>query len=133
MRGRTDRQAEMLLGVDVEEFIPANHPIRRIRRNGRPMYREQHGRPCQTNRRAFMAEKLDSQIEDIFCAIQLPDSTLCQIADRATRNNAKGAVSLLESRRRLARAYGDGAYPYDEVLGRLKVELDTLIAERAGA
>ena len=32
MRGRTDRQAEMLLGVDVEEFIPANHPIRRIRR-----------------------------------------------------------------------------------------------------
>ncbi|MXY88458.1 MAG: (E)-4-hydroxy-3-methylbut-2-enyl-diphosphate synthase [Dehalococcoidia bacterium] len=26
-----------------------------------------------------------------------------------------------------------GAYPYDEVLGRLKVELDTLIAEKAGA
>ena len=26
-----------------------------------------------------------------------------------------------------------GAYPYDEVLGRLKTELDTLIAERAGA
>lgn len=32
MRGRTERQAEMLLGVTVEEFIPANHPIRRIRR-----------------------------------------------------------------------------------------------------
>lgn len=31
MRGRTERQAEMLLGVSVEEFIPANHPIRRIR------------------------------------------------------------------------------------------------------
>ena len=26
-----------------------------------------------------------------------------------------------------------GAYPYNEVLGRLKTELDTLIAERAGA
>ena len=32
MRGRTERQAEMLLGVTVEEFIPANHPIRRIRK-----------------------------------------------------------------------------------------------------
>jgi transposase len=31
MRGRTERQSEMLLGVDVEEFIPTNHPIRRIR------------------------------------------------------------------------------------------------------
>jgi transposase len=31
MRGRTERQGEMLLGVSVEEFIPANHPIRRIR------------------------------------------------------------------------------------------------------
>jgi len=31
MRGRTERQSEMLLGVTVEEFIPANHPIRRIR------------------------------------------------------------------------------------------------------
>ena len=95
-------------------------------RNGRPMYREQHGRPCQTNRRAFMAEKLDSQVEDIFRAIQLPDSTLCQIADRATRNNAKGAVSLLESRRRLARAYGDGAFTereYDARLAALDAEI----------
>lgn len=31
MRGRTERQGEMLLGVTVEEFIPASHPIRRIR------------------------------------------------------------------------------------------------------
>src|SRR3974377_1097221 len=31
MRGRTERQGEMLLGVSVEEFIPSNHPIRRIR------------------------------------------------------------------------------------------------------
>jgi transposase len=31
MRGRTERQGEMLLGVSVEEFVPAHHPIRRIR------------------------------------------------------------------------------------------------------
>lgn len=31
MRGRTERQGEMLLGVSVEEFIPQSHPIRRIR------------------------------------------------------------------------------------------------------
>lgn len=31
MRGRTERQATMLLGVSTEEFIPADHPIRRIR------------------------------------------------------------------------------------------------------
>ena len=75
---------------------------------------------------SFMAEKLDSQIEDIFRAIQLPDSTLCQIADRATRNNAKGAVSLLERRRRLARAYGDGAFTereYDARLASLGAEI----------
>jgi len=31
MRGRTERQATMLFGVSTEDFIPANHPIRRIR------------------------------------------------------------------------------------------------------
>ena len=31
MRGRTERQGEMLLGVSVEEFIPKNHSIRKIR------------------------------------------------------------------------------------------------------
>lgn len=31
MRGRTERQAPMLLGVSTEEFIPKDHPIRRIR------------------------------------------------------------------------------------------------------
>lgn len=31
MRGRTERQATMLLGVSTEDFIPADHPIRRIR------------------------------------------------------------------------------------------------------
>jgi transposase len=31
MRGRTERQASMLLGVTVEDFIPKDHPIRRIR------------------------------------------------------------------------------------------------------
>lgn len=31
MRGRTERQAPMLLGVSPEDFIPSNHPIRRIR------------------------------------------------------------------------------------------------------
>lgn len=31
MRGRLERQVPMLLGVTTEDFIPANHPIRRIR------------------------------------------------------------------------------------------------------
>lgn len=31
MRGRTERQGEMLLGVSVEDFIPQSHPIRKIR------------------------------------------------------------------------------------------------------
>ena len=31
MRGPAERQAKMLLGVTSEDFIPANHPIRRIR------------------------------------------------------------------------------------------------------
>ena len=31
MRGRNERQAEMLLGVTAEDLVPATHPIRRIR------------------------------------------------------------------------------------------------------
>jgi len=31
MRGQTERQAMMLVGVTTEDFIPADHPIRRIR------------------------------------------------------------------------------------------------------
>ena len=32
MRGPADRQAKMLLGVTTEDFIPSDHPIRRVRR-----------------------------------------------------------------------------------------------------
>jgi transposase len=31
MRGTAERQAKMLFGVTTEDFIPANHPIRRVR------------------------------------------------------------------------------------------------------
>lgn len=31
MRGRTERQTKMLMGVTTEDFIPASHPIRRVR------------------------------------------------------------------------------------------------------
>src|SRR5215207_3496097 len=31
MRGRTERQAEMLFGVTADELVPENHPLRRIR------------------------------------------------------------------------------------------------------
>lgn len=31
MRGPVERQAEMLMGVTTEDFIPADHPIRRVR------------------------------------------------------------------------------------------------------
>ena len=31
MRGRLDRQAKMPFGVTTEDFVPPNHPIRRIR------------------------------------------------------------------------------------------------------
>ena len=32
MRGRVERQAKMLMGVTTEDFIPASHPIRRVRK-----------------------------------------------------------------------------------------------------
>lgn len=31
MRGRVERQAKMLFGVTTDDFVPANHPIRRVR------------------------------------------------------------------------------------------------------
>ena len=31
MRGPVERQAKMLMGVTVEDFIPSGHPIRRVR------------------------------------------------------------------------------------------------------
>jgi len=32
MRGSTDRQVQMLLGATTEQLVPADQPIRRIRR-----------------------------------------------------------------------------------------------------
>ena len=51
MRGRTERQAVMLLGVTAEDFIPADHPIRRVRRLIDPML-----------------ERLSPQLTDLYAA-----------------------------------------------------------------
>ena len=32
MRGSTDRQVQMLPGVTTDQLVPADHPIRRVRR-----------------------------------------------------------------------------------------------------
>ena len=57
------------------------------------MYRERHGWPCDTNRRALVAPPIDAQVADIFRSIELRPDWLEEIARIAgTGGNGGGAL-----------------------------------------
>ncbi|GMU39445.1 MAG: recombinase [Chloroflexota bacterium] len=87
---------------------------------GTPMYRERHGRPCRTNRRAFVAPPVDRQVGTVFGAIRLRNDWRERIVKRAARHrDGPSAEKLLEQRRRLIRGYTDGGFTHSEYETRL--------------
>ena len=107
-------------------------------RYGGAMYRERHSHDCVTNGRSMMTLKVDEQIRDILTSVVLlPEwrEEMCRLT--VTNSEGPNPHELPEKRRRISRAYGEGAYSdtqfqmkLDEIDGQLRstvpMELPTL-------
>ena len=91
------------------------------------MYRERHSIECATNGRSVVAKRIDEQIGVILQAIKLQPNWRIRMAALATvAPEGPDTKKLHEKRRRLARAYGDGAYTdaeYEERLSEIDHQL----------
>ena len=87
---------------------------------GAPMYRERHYYECETNGHALMAYVIDDQVREIFEALVLPEDWRARMAQMAAaRGEGEDVRALMEKRRRVARAYADGAFSEGEYVVRL--------------
>ncbi len=91
------------------------------------MYRARHSHPCATNNRSIMAKKVDEQIEVILTSVELQPQWRDQMARLAiTRAGEPDSKNLKDKRRRLSRAYADGAFndkEYEEKLADIDASL----------
>jgi hypothetical protein len=86
---------------------------------GTPMYRERHSVPCETNNRATVARPLDEQIGKIIGGVELDPEWRCRMAQLATaKRGGPDLATLQDQRRRLGRAYADGAFSEAEYEAR---------------
>ncbi len=89
-----------------------------------PLYRERHAHGCPTNNTSSVAEVFDQQMATIIQSLALPPDwrqMMAQIA--AATHSGPDPEALREKRRRLARAYADGAFSDDEYNWKL-MEID---------
>ena len=85
-----------------------------------PRYRERHGWECATNGGSVVAHRLDWQIAEIMACIELKPSWRDEIIRlTVNRKNRVDLESLQVLKRRIARAYGDGAYTDAEYARKL--------------
>lgn len=92
---------------------------------GYPMYRERHGRECATNGKSVIAHRIDEQIAEIFRGLELPKAWRHRMAKLAVQpEEAIDTKALKDRRRRLGRAYADGALSDSDYEGRL-AEIDS--------
>jgi site-specific DNA recombinase len=94
--------------------------------SGQPAYRERHGHRCRTKGRSVAARYIDRQIADVFGSIELPLAWRERMAELAVGDSGTDVNELHMHRRRVARAYGDGAYADAEYEARL-AEIDARI------
>ncbi|MFQ6026960.1 MAG: recombinase family protein [Dehalococcoidia bacterium] len=96
-------------------------------RYGEPMYRERHSHQCRTNDTSIMAHRVDGQMADVLTAVELKPQWREQMV-QLTRSDPTGPdpKELKEKRRRLSRAYAEGAYSDTEYETKL-AELDALL------
>ena len=88
-------------------------------RDSAAMYRERHGRPCETNRRSLMAHTVDEQIGEIVRSLELPTDWRKRIGGYARETDGPSVANLQERRQRLVRAYADGGFSLAEYEMRL--------------
>ena len=87
------------------------------------MYRERHAFECDTNGRSVIAHRVDDQIGAIIQAVELaPEWRSRMIRSAVNSEEGPDPRELQERRRRLSRAYADGAFTeteYDEKLAEV--------------
>jgi len=94
-------------------------------RYGAPMYRERHSTECETNNKSIMAKVVDEQIGSILQAVQLKANWRGRMAKLAASDiEGPNPQELMQKRRRLSRAYADGAFTDAEYQQRL-IEIDS--------
>ena len=75
------------------------------------MYRERHSHQCTSNGRSIMAQKVDVQVEAILTSVELLPEWREDMARLAVANNeGPDPRELQEKRRRMSRAYAEGAF-----------------------
>ncbi|MDA0735479.1 MAG: recombinase family protein [Chloroflexi bacterium] len=96
-------------------------------RYGGAMYRERHSQRCATNGRSMMARKVDQQIQDVITSMELrPQWREEMIRLAAVEIEGPNPHDLQEKRRRISRAYADGAFNDREYEAKL-AEIDAQI------
>ncbi len=89
-----------------------------------PLYRERHAHECPTNNTSIVAEVIDKQVATIIHCLDLHPDWQQKMAELAVASyNGPSPAALQEKRRRLGRAYADGAYT-DEEYNRRLAEID---------
>ena len=90
--------------------------------------RERHSLECETNGRSVMAYRFDDQIGAIFQSIELNPDWQRRIAQLTVQSKeGPNPKEILEKRRRISRAYAEGAFTDREFEQKL-AEIDALMA-----
>jgi site-specific DNA recombinase len=106
----------------------------RQHRTGVPMYRERHGRDCETNNHALLSGPIDAQVGHLFASLAVPPDWRERIATLAAKRGSRrvDVAALDEERRRVGKAYGNGAYDDDEYEAKLaEIEARRRLAQPA--
>jgi len=94
-----------------------------------PLYRERHAHQCVTNDTSIVADVFDHQLATIIHSLDLRSDWRDRMAKLACQGyDGPSCNDLLEKRRRLGRAYAEGAFAETEFNHRLS-EIDQLLGQ----
>ncbi len=94
-----------------------------------PLYRERHAHECPTNNTSIMADCIDKQVATVVHSLELQPHWKAKMARLAVASyDGPNPEELREKRRRLGKAYADGAFTDQEYKVRL-AEIDGQIEQ----
>ncbi len=101
------------------------HPVHaETNAGGLVLYRERHACDCDTSRgSSVVAHRIDDAIGELFSAIDLQPDWRDRVAAAATRPGGDNVDDLRDQRRRVGRAFADGALDQTEYQARI-TEID---------
>ncbi len=94
-----------------------------------PLYRERHAHECLTNNTFVVANTIDKQVAIIVFSLELDDDWKKRMAELCiSQNDGPDPALLQDKRRRLGKAYADGAFTDEEYKNRLS-EIDLQVQQ----